>query len=279
MSDYSDWIGRTEAHEDHVSHGLVDRFRATIGDACLPHEAAPLGLHWCLCPPHPPMAMLGPDGHPTKGDFLPPIDLPRRMWAASRVTFLKPLPLEAQVTRRSRINSVKEKSGRSGRLCFLEVDEVTLANGEEVIDETRSIVYREAATEPAHLPEISGANLSEWTYTEEIVPTEPLLFRYSAITFNAHRIHYDQAYTTEVENYAALIVHGPLMATLLLQFAAKILGADKVKVYDYRAQSPAYVGQPLHLAARETETGLDVAVIGADGRTVLSGQVHSKQNQ
>jgi len=215
------WVGREERAAEVCSAALVARFNATFdrvsgledGD-----EAPPL-IHFCLAPPAAPTAGLGPDGHPERGGFLPPVPLPRRMWAGGAFEFLAPVRIGEVVERRSVIEGVEVKEGRTGRLCFVTVGHEIRSGGRLAVRERQDIVYREAAgaakAEPAAAPEGS--------HCRRVVPSAAFLFRYSALTFNGHRIHYDRDWASE-EGYPGLIVHGPLQATLLVQAAAEVRG-------------------------------------------------------
>lgn len=271
MSDYSDWLGRTDIRSDVVTKAAVRRFQATLDTPIV--EGVPQGFHWCFCLPETATEALGVDGHPPKGGFLPPIELPRRMWAASDVMFLKPIEMDAKIERASTVETINEKHGKSGTLVFVEVQHVTRANGDDAIREKQTIVYREAALRqmqlPADAPEGGGAvELADWVFTRTLTPRTTTLFRYSALTFNSHRIHYDRDYALSEELYPGLVVHGPLMATLLLDHCARKYGPDALARFSYRGVSPAFVDQPLHLAGRGDQE-LELKVIGADGRTVV----------
>lgn len=267
MSEWSNWIGNSETRRDVMTQGLLDRFTATVGGKADALAVQP-GLHWCLGLPDAPMAELGEDGHPGKGGFLPPVPLPRRMWASSAVEFLAPIGVGCEIERVSTVAEIKAKSGKSGDLVFVEVDHVTSVDGLEAVRERQSIVYRAPSDVKTPLPGIEGADLSDWTTTRTLTPSETMLFRFSAMTFNSHRIHYDLPYATAEEGYPALVVHGPLTASLLLQLAAEQL--ELVRHFQFRGLAPAFCGQPLHLAARFTEDGLEMAAIGGDGRQVMA---------
>jgi 3-methylfumaryl-CoA hydratase len=250
MSHWDAWIGRTQEQSDILTPGLLQRFRAAI-DSDVTGEIAPQGIHWCLCLPEAATAELGEDGHPTRGGFMPPIPLPRRMWAASDVIFHAPLIAGVEVKRRSTIAEITEKQGSSGPLVFVTLDHKTWVDSALAISERQSVVYREAPVVAA--PTSPGdhiADLSGWPIHRSITPPEPLLFRYSAVTFNSHRIHYDQPYATGVEGYRGLVVHGPLIATLLLDLAAREFGPNTLKKFTMRAQSPAFCGELLHLVCK-----------------------------
>ncbi len=265
-------IGNRETRTDILTPALAARFAATI-DRDVRGDVAPQGIHWCLCTPEAATDALGPDGHPAGGGgFLPPSPLPRRMWASSDVTFRAPIPVGAAIRRESTIASATEKRGSSGALLFVTVDHVTHADGIVAIEETQTLVYREAdtGTAPAAPPPAPKPDEAPWHWRRGMVPTEPLLFRYSALTFNSHRIHYDQPYATAAEGYRGLVVHGPLMATLLLDLCDRELGLNALARFTFRAVSPAFVEEPLVLLGRREGDGLVLAARGGDGRTVVS---------
>jgi 3-methylfumaryl-CoA hydratase len=235
------------------------------GDAC------PLAIHWCLAPPMVPQSRLGPDGHPARGDFLPPVPLPRRMWAAGRLEFLDALRVGDAVERHSKIADVNVKEGRSGRLCFVTVDHEISASRGLALKECHDIVYRDAPSRDAAKPNAPAREepqKAQWSETK--CADAVTLFRYSALTFNGHRIHYDRQYVTEVEGYPGLIVHGPLQATLLLEFAASIRGATP-RIFSFRALNPLFDGQEFTVNAAESDDGLDLWIAGPDGRTTMAG--------
>jgi 3-methylfumaryl-CoA hydratase len=272
MGQWDAWIGRTQEQSDILTPGLLKRFRATI-NSDEAGDIAPQGIHWCLCLPEAATAELGDDGHPKRGGFTPPIPLPRRMWAASDVTFHAPFAAKVNVVQKSTIAEISEKQGSSGPLVFVTLDHETWVDSALVISERQSVVYREAPTVAAPIsPTGDIADLSGWAIHRSITPSEPLLFRYSALTFNSHRIHYDQPYATGVEGYRGLVVHGPLIATLLLDLAALEFGGDMIKKFSMRAQSAAFVGEPLHLVGKNEGQNITLAAIGNDGRTVMSAE-------
>jgi 3-methylfumaryl-CoA hydratase len=248
------WIGRTSEAEDEITPRLVEAFRATLAPhlASAGADEAPLGIHWCLAPYAAPIAELGPDGHAAKGLMLPPVPLPRRMWAGGEVEALTPLKIGDKVTRRTRIADVVAKEGRSGPLCFVMLaHEFTTARG-TMLRERHDIVYRAAAepdapSSPSPTPKLGARPEPERSWRVETSPV--LLFRYSALTFNGHRIHYDYPYVTGTEGYTGLVVHGPLQATLLLNMAAA-LGAKRPLRFLYRGRAPLIAGQAFHVEGR-----------------------------
>ena len=277
MSEWAAWVGREEARSDRVDAGLLARWCATLDRAEPAGGAAPQGLHWCLCLPDAPTAALGPDGHPRRNDspdgFLPPVPLPRRMWAASKAEFLRALRVGEAIERRSRVLSGTPKQGGAGHLVFVDVAHETLGDGVPAVREVQSIVYREAApagTPPAPPPLGEGRfDPAAWDTVRTVEPDAALLFRYSALTFNSHRIHYDRPYATGEENYRGLVVHGPLTATLLLDLARRQLGDNVLERFAFRGLSPAVADEPLHLAFRRADAGYELGAYAADGRAVM----------
>ena len=243
---FVEWIGRTSEHVDEVTPRLVESYRAIFGDwlAPTPEAEAPHGLHWCLSPAIAPMDALGRDGHPAKNRDLPPVPLPRRMWAGGRIETLAPLRIGDAVRRVSTIADVTCKHGRSGELWFVAVDHDYHSPRGLAIRERHDIVYRADSTRAAAGPVAEREPV--WTRRFETSPV--LLFRYSAITFNGHRIHYDPVYARDVEGYSGLVVHGPLQASLLFNLAAS-RGSGAPKVFTYRALSPAIAGEPIDICA------------------------------
>ena len=274
MSDWDSWVGREQVQGDTLDAALARRWCATF-DLPVPDDGVmPQGIHLCLCTPEARTEQLGEDGHPQRDEsedsFFPPIPLPRRMWAASDITFVAPLEIGAAIERTSRIASVTEKEGKTGKLGFVEVEHVTRADGAEAVRETQTLVYRDAAPHDAPLspPEPGDGQfaISEWDAHRMVTPDPRLLFRFSALTFNTHRIHYDAPYARDVERYRGLVVHGPLMASMLLQMAAKQLGGNALKSFAFRAVSPAIADEVLHLALRKSDDGLELGTFASDGR-------------
>ncbi|AQA00364.1 hypothetical protein BWQ93_19320 [Sphingopyxis sp. QXT-31] len=278
MTDWGSWIGRSIVQCDMLTPASLARFRATI-DSDMGGDVAAQAIHWCLCLPDAPTATLGPDGHPLRqddsGSFMPPIPLPRRMWAASDVRFLAPIVAGAAIARTSTVAAIKEKTGGTGPLVFVEVAHETRADEVIAVQERQTIVFRAPApaVPPAQAPAPAGdPDLSDWKWRRDVVPTEAMLFRYSALTFNSHRIHYDLPYTTGEESYPGLVVHGPLTATLLLDLAQRELGANALTRFTMRALAPAFVGEPIHLVGRAKDDGWEMAAIGPDGRTIMAAE-------
>lgn len=247
---FSEWIGRRTESEDLITDRMVQSFRAIFESHLMPigEGEAPLGIHWCLSPAIAPMAALGEDGHPAKNLHLPPVPLPRRMWAGGAIEHHDALRVGDQVHRHSTIADVARKIGRSGELWFVTVNHDYETKRGLAIRERHDIVYR-GATKPAPAgggDEQRAPRQRDKTWTVAMSPT--LLFRYSAISFNGHRIHYDLPYARESEGYEGLVVHGPLQATLLFNLAANQLGAPPRR-FSYRGLAAAIAGQALDICA------------------------------
>ncbi|QGZ42172.1 3-methylfumaryl-CoA hydratase [Pseudoduganella flava] len=247
------WVGKTETLHDTVHPGTIAALAATL-DLPAPAAALPPLWHWILFWSAAPGAQLGEDGHPRRGGFLPPVPLPRRMWAGGRLTFIHPVPIGADLTRKSTIRDVQAKDGATGPLAFVTVRHEIAHDGVTAITEEHDIVYRglpaPGTPAPAAKAPPGGA---EWSRT--IVPDPVLLFRYSALTFNGHRIHYDRSYVTDVEGYPGLIVHGPLIATLLLELLRARLPDAKVASFSFRAVAPLFDTAPFTVRGKRGPDG------------------------
>lgn len=280
MHDWHGWIEREDQCEDRVDAGLVARWCATFDRDPPTGGVAPQGLHWCVGLPDTPSAALGADGHPARtdapGSWLPPIPLPRRMWASSSVEFHTPLPIGATIVRTSRIAKITARAGSSGPLVFVDLVHRISHGATLALTETQTLVYREAVpagAAPTPLPLGPGQfDAAAWTAVRTINPDPVLLFRYSALTFNSHRIHYDQRYASTVEGYRGLVVHGPLIASLLVDLARRQLGENRLATLRFRALSPAIAGEALHLALRVADDRtLVFGVFADDTRQIMDG--------
>jgi 3-methylfumaryl-CoA hydratase len=247
------WIGKTEHLEDRISPLPLRALAATLdrNDPSLERDReAPPAWHWLHFLPLYRHSDLGPDGHPQRGGFLPPVPLPRRMWAGSRLEFLRPLRLGESVSRTSRIADVYGKQGRTGPLVFVRVrHEIANSAGLALVEE-QDIVFRDRpkSGEPSAAPGATADPQHEWV--RKIQPDAPLLFRYSALTFNGHRIHYDRPYATEVEGYPGLVVHSPLIATLLLELLRENVAGVELERFTFRAVKPTFEATPFLLCGR-----------------------------
>ena len=270
------WIGRAETRTDRIDLAKASALAATLDLPSAPVEgdALPPLWHWMYFWSVSPASVIGPDGHPQRGGFLPPVTLPRRMWAGSRVIFRGALPVGAVAERTSLIKSVNVKQGKSGPLVFVTVAHEIAVNGEPVILEEHDIVYRDPpqASDAPAIPKAAPTN-AQWS--QAIVPDPVLLFRYSALTFNGHRIHYDRSYVTEVEGYPGLIVHGPLIATLLIGLAARELPGREISSFEFRAVSPLFDSEPFSVHGRLEADGRRVTLWAANARGELAMQAEA----
>ena len=265
-----DWIGRTEQRDDTITAAPLAGLIATLdrADDPAPREgtALPPLAHWLYFLPQALRREVGADGHPKRGGFLPPVPRPRRMWAGGRLAFKHPIQVGDAVTRRSTIKSVDAKQGRSGALVFVTVaHEIMNAQGVAILEE-HDIVYRDNP-EPGAAPASPQPAPTDEAFGRAIVPDPVLLFRYSALTFNGHRIHYDRSYVTEVEGYPGLIVHGPLIATLLVDLLRREMPGAVLKQFDFKAASPLFDIHPFTVCAKPE----------ADGRVALWARNHLGQ--
>jgi 3-methylfumaryl-CoA hydratase len=245
MTDLTSFIGKERVEEDSIDvfpargmAGLLD----WEPDAMVAGAALPLGWHWLYFKPVVRRSEQGKDGHPKVGTFLPPVELPRRMWAGGELAFPGELRLGEVARRRSTIESIEEKTGKSGRLVFITVRHRVETDRGLAVDEAQNLVYREAGSAPA----AAQPAPSDPAWSDPFIADPVLLFRFSALTFNGHRIHYDKPYATEVEGYPDIVVHGPLLALLLLGAAARHGGRAPAR-FAYRAVSPLFQGEPFRV--------------------------------
>jgi 3-methylfumaryl-CoA hydratase len=268
------WIGRSSEASDIVTAQLVKGLRATlfqeIGEPTT-GDAAPFTVHWCLAQPVFPMAMLRPDGHPTRGGFLPPVPLPRRMWAGGELEFLDPLRVGDEARRTSRIADVTVKTGSTGTLCFVAVDHLVSTERGTAIRERQDIVYRGMGGAQATSPAGPAPSPRLAQHRETHMADPVLLFRYSALTFNGHRIHYDRDYVTKVEGYPGLIFHGPLQAAFIVELAAKLRGGRPPKKLSYRGLQPLFEGSEFSVNANDNGSAIELWTANSDGQPTMKG--------
>ncbi|HEX4765520.1 MAG TPA: MaoC family dehydratase N-terminal domain-containing protein [Lichenihabitans sp.] len=265
------WIGRRETATDIVTPRLDASLRAVFdrppGEPAAGDPATPT-IHWCLTPAIARMSELGEDGHPRRGGFLPPVPLPRRMWAGGELTMTDPLRVGDTVTRQSRIEAVEAKTGRSGPLCFVTVRHLYSTGRGPAIEERQDIVYRGESPNGAGAP-AAPASVPPGAERQRGFPCDPvLLFRYSALTFNGHRIHYDLDYAMRQESYPGLVVHGPLQAAALIGFAADIHGAVP-RTFSFRGVSPLIAGVSVTLNAASDADGLRLWASDVERRVTM----------
>ena len=270
------WQGQSEVLEDLITPAPLRALSATLDrDDPTPVMGTELPAlwHWLFFLPHHPQSEIGPDGHAKRGGFLPPVPLPRRMWAGGRLQWHAPLRVGDVVKRTSTIASVTHKAGRSGDLLFVLVQhEVHNAHG-LCLSEAHDIVYRPAAqaSDPVPAP-VAAPQIAAWQ--RDITPDDVLLFRYSALTFNGHRIHYDRKYVTEVEGYPGLIVHGPLIATLLVDLVRRHTDRP-IRRFDFKALRPTFEcadGRALRVSGQPSADGSQVQLWAQDAEGWLTMQ-------
>lgn len=269
------WIGREEVLADTLHVGPTNLMEMTLDRVPTLMEGDPLPplWHWLYFLQSVPLSALGRDGHPAKGGFLPPVALPRRMWAGGRFGFDGSLHLGRHVTKRSVIKNVAPKEGRTGALCFVTVrHELAEVDAPPSFWEEHDIVYREDPS-PDATPRETPPVGTDWQHSETVTPSEVMLFRYSALTFNGHRIHYDRDYARDIEGHKGLVVHGPLIATLLLDLAQRVSGNALPKSFEFRAASPLFDTAPFTLHARLSGDRIDLAAATPQGR--LAMQAHA----
>lgn len=266
---YRSFIGGTEAARQYLDPVGLKRFLTVLGENGEAPAALPAMAHWAYFLPLPSNDEIGEDGHPRRGGFLPPVALPRRMFASGSSEFHAPLRVGAEAACTTRIVDVTHKDGRSGELVFLELEKTISQDGETCVVERQTIVYRGDGgrvppVEPA--PEAGASGDAVWR------PGPVDLFRFSAVTFNGHRIHYDAPYAADVEGYPGLVVHGPFTASKLCRLAASLRPGGTMTRFAFRAAAPLFCGQPVRLRAEEGEDGLALSAIRQDGKVAVAAQ-------
>lgn len=264
-----EWVGREQVIVHPIEPGVVRRFELTldreptlqVGDALPPMWHVAFFLEVA------PTAGLGLDGHPERGGFLPPVALPRRMWAGSRIEFHAPIPVGSDAVKTSTVDDVVIKEGKSGTLCFVTVSHRTEVDGSLCIAEQQDLVYRDDPAADAPKPQPKPAP-TDAEVSETVAPSEVLLFRYSALTFNGHRIHYDRRYASDVEGYDGLVVHGPLTATMLADLAVRQGGA--LATFSFRGVSPLLDTAPFTIHGRRSDTGMDLWATNPTGGLAMT---------
>jgi 3-methylfumaryl-CoA hydratase len=258
IAGYSDWIGRESQAQSIIAPESGDLMAATLDRAdpkvSVGDPVPPMWLQMAFRPDAP-RSEIGPDGHTKRGSFLPPVALPRRMYGGARYRYHAPLPYGAEITRTARVAGVEAKRGGSGLMVVVTVTNSYHSGGILCVEDGHDILYREAAdpnAPPPPAPEPRPIPDAPWA--ETWVPDPVTLFRYSALTFNGHRIHYDRSYVTQEEGYPGLVVHGPLTATLLSELCRRSSGGRALAAFSYRARSPLFDTGPVHLRGTADES-------------------------
>lgn len=277
MDDYSAWVGRTETRKDFATAAPLAGLAALLDhDGARPAAVPPLG-HWLYFLPDARQSAIGEDGHPRRDDsgLLPPVPLPRRMWAGGRVEFLAPIAVGAALTRVTTIDAIRPKRGASGDLLFVTLRHDIAADGIAAIREEQDLVYRApavTAASPSPAPTVAP-DPGPVDAIRSVSPAPVLLFRYSALTFNAHRIHYDRDYARDEEGYAGLVVQGPLIATLLMDHFLRAAPDAVPRRFGFRAEAPLIDGAPFDLCLAWQDGGARLSARDATGRTTMRAEV------
>lgn len=256
------WIGTTQSVTERLCAFPAKAWASTLDIDDSNHtdiNAVPPLWHWLYFLPINSLANTGNDGHATRGEFLPPVPLPRRMWAGSRLRFLAPITIGQMLNKRSVVQSVEHKSGRSGELVFVTVRHEISDADTVLLEEEHDIVYRQLDAAPASQRAASKpvfAERANYAFERSFQADAVLLFRYSALTFNSHRIHYDHPYATNVEGYEGLVVHGPLIATLLLDLLRREQPERQVKGFTFRNISPVFDHETFFLRGMPMDDGV-----------------------
>ncbi len=258
-------IGRCTTEWQTLESEPLRRYAVAVGSDPDIEASLPPLPHWAFFLPLPQDRAIGEDGHPCRGDFLPAITLPRRMFAAADITFMAPLVLGKEAKLVSMITDITHKKGQSGDLVFAEVEKILSQEGRVCVRERQSYVYRDAGL-PVQMPVLAEPALDGEVWTPDIVN----LFRFSAVTFNGHRIHYDLPYATQVEHYPSLVVHGPFTAARLASLAER---DGALARFSFRAQLPLFLGQPICLRKSADAEGAEFRAIRCDGATAMTAQV------
>jgi 3-methylfumaryl-CoA hydratase len=270
------WIGNRETIEETISAVPLLRMAATLDfeprDIVDGDEVPPL-WHWVYFLTPGRASELGRDGHATLGKFMPPVPLPRRMWAGGEFEFIKPLRVGEFARKESTVCDVTVKQGRTGRLCFVEVEHCIFVGEELRFREIHNIVYRDIK-QAGEDESVSPKPPLDPQWTREVIPDSTLLFRYSALTFNAHRIHYDLDFCRKQEGYPGLVFHGPLTATLLLELALANNPGRNLKSYEFKALSPLFDNASFSLNGKMNGTNLDLWATNAENRLAMQATVN-----
>ncbi|ORA33984.1 MaoC/PaaZ C-terminal domain-containing protein [Mycobacterium aquaticum] len=270
------WHPGSAENEDLISVERARQLAATLdlSDAFTDGDALPLLWHWAYFLDWPQTGDLGPDGHPRDGQFLPPIPNRRRMFAGGRITVSSPLEIGESAVRRSTVARTTVKVGRTGEMLFVTVRYEYRQGGHVCMVEEQDLVYRSGEAVAAAFDsgvESLGLPAEPWTAHPRTHPV--LLFRFSALTGNAHRIHYDEAYTTGTEGYPGMVVHGPLLAVYLAELVREHAPRRAVEDFEYRFTRPVFVGDEIRVTGRPVEGGADLAIWSRGSTAHATGKV------
>lgn len=274
---YSKWIGKTKTRSDSMAVEQLQRFEALMNrdpHSVVKNTPLPACSHWCFFTPIEPQNNIAVDGHALKGDFLPPVELPRRMWAGGHIQFKKPLVVGVQSEKKSTITDVKEKKGSTGKLCFVTVRHQISSKGVLNIDEEQQILYREESDKGGHPVRTKHLDIDpDWEVS--IKPDSVQLFRFSALTFNSHRIHYDLDYVQKEEGYPNLVVHGPYLLVLLLDAFKNEEEERIIEDVIYRAVGPVYLGEEITICGKSVDKHKsELRISGPEGNLAMTATIN-----
>lgn len=272
IADWSAYAGRSETTSQHLDETVLKRFLLVLGESGATDGTVPPMAHWAYFLPMTANGDIGPDGHLKRGGFMPLVTLPRRMFAAGTTRFLNDLAIGREATCTARILDVTHKSGRSGDLVFVEVERTVSQSGTACVIERQAIVFRDAGASVPAVEQSDPAALEEPVWTPDPVD----LFRFSAVTFNGHRIHYDEPYATGEEGYPGLVVHGPLTASMLCRLAARTADGVRMTEFSFRAAAPLFAGQPVRLRANADGNTVEAVALRQDGQTAVTARATFK---
>jgi 3-methylfumaryl-CoA hydratase len=273
------WVGREQWALDVAAAGPLAGLAGLLDHAAPPwvaNELPPLA-HWLYFVPRERQSLLDRDGHPKRGDFWPPVELPRRMWVGSRVELKAGIEIGAALRRRSTLTNVAAKTGRTGPMVFVTVTHEISSGDTPAVIEEQDIVFRSAAVPGDAGVAAPGRRMTcAPQATRSVIPDPVLLFRFSALTFNAHRIHYDRDYARQTEGYAGLVVHGPLIATLLMDHFLRRFPASAVREFTFRAERPLFDSAPMELCLAQNESGAELWANDSTGAVAMSATLRTR---
>lgn len=275
MQNFAEWIGNKQISEDRCEQRSVQMLQALFNKKDLTVKETPHLFHWINFPHVVDQSEISTDGHPKKGDFLPPIPFPRRMWAGSRLEFIKPIIVGQDLRRVSEIADIQFKQGKTTDLYFVTVNHAIYANDELVIKEQQDIVYK-PDTDTNQKMSVSKTSVASsplnYSFKQQYTVDTTALFRYSALTFNGHKIHYDRPYATQVEGYPGLVVHGPLLATFLMQTLQNKYPEKVIKKFEFRALKPVFDFNEFYICGDVQEQNAELWIEHLDGQIAMKAK-------
>lgn len=276
MQKFSEWIGKKQISEDRCDQRSIQMLQALLNQKNQPIQEVPHLFHWMNFPHVVNQSEIGSDGHPQKGDFLPPIPFPRRMWAGSRLEFIQPILVGQNLRRVSEIEDIQFKQGKNGALYFVTLNHLIYADDVLVIKEQQDIVYKQDTPPTPPSSTINPPSISpelNYSFKQQYTLDTTALFRYSALTFNGHKIHYDRSYATQIEGYPGLVVHGPLLATLLMQTLHDKYPDKIIHKFEFRAIKPVFDFNEFYICGDVHEQSAELWIEHVDGQIAMKAKV------